>query len=422
MYLARVSGFFLAVMLTCSAPCRAQAPAAPQSETSPESIAQLLEHVRGQDARLKQLEAEVARLKGEHSHLPAAAAPMPNAEAAVPPQVGAPAEAPPPPISPLETSDEGPEHTMKMPGNGPALKIRAFADFDLGFGPEANPLIFPLPMPVHNTFQIGEFDLFLSSKLSRQVSAITELVIGSDQTNAWGVDIERLQITFKPSPYLEISGGRYHTAIGYYSTAFHHGTWFQTATGRPFMYFFEDSGGILPIHSVGFTATGLVPRTGPLELHWIAEVGNGRSSNASLAPVQNFLADKDHKDFNIAAYIKPDWIPGLQIGGSYYRDRLVPPGILHVNQAIGSFYVVYNNSAWEFLNEAVLITNKMDAFPKSFHSPWLTHKFPENSALIAPTFGFNTSTSPRMTLLTCSRAATKGHPSACAWILPIMPP
>jgi hypothetical protein len=148
---------------------------------------------------------------------------------------------------------------MQLPGGGPVLKIRGFADFNLDFGSDANSLIFPLPPPVHNTFEIGEFDLFLSSRLSKQVSFLSEVVIGADQTNYWGLDIERMEITYKPSHYLEISGDRYHTPIGYYNTAFHHGTWFQTATGRPFMYFFEDSGGILPVHSVGVTATGLVP-------------------------------------------------------------------------------------------------------------------------------------------------------------------
>ena len=184
---------------------------------------------------------------------------------------------------------------MTLPGGGPSLKIRAFGDVNLGLGSDANPLIFPLPQPVHNTFQLGEFDLFLSSRLSKHVSGISEIVIGSDPTNFWGLDIERLQITYKANPYFEISAGRYHTSIGYYNTAFHHGTWFQTATGRPFMYYFEDSGGLLPVHSVGVTTTGLVPHTGALELHWIAEVGNGRSSDPNGQPFQNFLSDKNHK-------------------------------------------------------------------------------------------------------------------------------
>src|SRR5581483_2283037 len=164
---------------------------------------------------------------------------------------------------------------------------------------------------------------FMSSKLSDRLSFVSELVVGSDPTNEWGLDIERLQLTYKRNKYFEISGGRYHTAIGYYNTAFHHGTWFQTATGRPFMYFFEDRGGILPVHSVGVTTSGLVPGTGKFGLHWVAEIGNGRSSSPLGQPVQNFLSDKNHKDLNLTAYIKPEWLRGFQAGGSYYRDRML---------------------------------------------------------------------------------------------------
>src|SRR5581483_8953473 len=101
----------------------------------------------------------------------------------------------------------------------------------------------------------------------------------------------------------------------------------------------------------------------------IAEVSNGRSSDPSLQPVQNFLSDKDHKAFNVAAYAKPEWVPGLQVGGSYYRDRLVPFGTPDVNQSIGSFYAVYTNSNWESLNEIVLLRNHPDGMTRSFNAP-----------------------------------------------------
>jgi hypothetical protein len=260
------------------------------------------------------------------------------------------------------------EHTMELPGGGPALKIRGFFDFNLGLGTSANPLIFPLGAPPHNTFQAGEFDLFMTSELSDSLSFLSEVIIGSDATNEWGLDIERVQLTYKPSDYFQISGGRYHTSIGYYNTAFHHGTWFQTATGRPFMYFFEDSGGILPVHSVGITTTGLVPRTGKLNLHWIAEADNGRGSSPHDGP-QNFLSDKNHKAFNLAGYLRPDWIPGLQLGGSYYRDRMVPAGMPHVTKTIESAYAVYVTPVWEFMNELVVQRNRPDGQNRTFNTP-----------------------------------------------------
>lgn len=331
-------------------------PAATQSST--ESTAQLLDQLRAHEARIKELEEKLAALVAKQKE---------EADSTTGNGV-APAEAAIPVAQPPEPPAEH-EHTIQLPGGGPALKIRGFADFNMDFGPVANSLIFPLPSPVHNSFQFGEFDLFLSSKLSPRISFVSEIIYGSDASNEWGLDIERLQLTYKVNPYFQVSGGRYHTSIGYYNTTFHHGTWFQTATGRPFMYYFEDSGGILPIHGVGITSTGLVPGTGRLGLHWIAEVSNGRTSDPDKAPVQNFLSDKDHKAFNVAAYIKPQWLSGLQVGGSFYRDRFTPPGIPHVDQDISSLYVVYNNGTWELMNEGVLISNHPDGASGSFHSP-----------------------------------------------------
>jgi hypothetical protein len=262
------------------------------------------------------------------------------------------------------------EHTMEIPGFGPALKIRGFLDLNFGLGDVANPLISPLGAPGHATFQEGEFDLFITSKLARNFDFLSEVVIGSDATNEFGLDIERLMFQYKPSDYFQLAAGRYHTSIGYYSTAFHHGTWFQKATGRPFLFLFEDSGGILPVHSVGISTTGLLPKTGKLNLHWVAEVGNGRrSSNPSDQPVQNFLDENDHKAFNLAVYIKPDWISGTQFGGSYYRDRLTPNGLPHINQSISSAYAVYSTPQWELLNEAVLLRHKPDGGARLLNTP-----------------------------------------------------
>ena len=266
------------------------------------------------------------------------------------------------------------EHAMELPFGGPELKLRGFFDVNLGLGSDANPLIYPLGAPAHNTFQLGEFDLFITSKLSDSLSFLSETVIGSDATNNWGLDIERAQLTYHVNDYFEVSAGRFHTAIGYYNTAFHHGAWFQTATGRPFMYFFEDSGGILPVHSVGVNATGLVPHTGGLRLHWIAEVSNGEGSSffsqpSSVSPVQNFLSDKNHKAFNFASYVRPVWAAGLQIGGSFYTDRLVPAGVPHVDQTISSAYVIYTTADWELLNEAVLLRDKSDGSAHTFNTP-----------------------------------------------------
>ena len=332
--------------LICGALLAACMPVLAQQADAPitqQTVEKLIQRLAAAEARIKELEDRLGPQVGQPA--PPAAAPAP--------------ELPPP--------EEPPDH-MDMAAGGPALKIRGFLDLNLGFGADANALIFPLGAPVHTTFQSGEFDLFMSSRLSDKISFLDEVVIGSDATNYWGLDIERLQLTYKVNPYFEISGGRFHTAMGYYNTAFHHGTWFQTTTGRPFMYFFEDSGGILPVHSFGVTTTGLVPGSGKLGLHWIAELANGRNSSPGQ-PVQNFLGDKNHKAFNLAAFVRPEWVPNLQMGASFYHDRMVPPGIPHVQQNIEAAYAVYITTTWEFLNEGVLIGNRSENQSRTLFTP-----------------------------------------------------
>ena len=165
-----------------------------------------------------------------------------------------------------------------------------------------------------------------------------------------------------------MSLGRYHTAIGYYNTAYHHGTWFQTATGRPFIFAFEDEGGILPIHNVGISADGRIP-SGRFGLSYIAEIGNGRASRTPLDPgVQNIIDENNGKAVNLALISHPEFVPGLQAGFSVYRDRLNPDGLPKIGETIIAGHLVYKNRRWELLNEALTIRHAPTGSTAPFHT------------------------------------------------------
>jgi hypothetical protein len=399
MCLTRVSVLSFALMVFGMELALAQQTPAPAADASPETTTQLIEQLKAQDARLKELEAEVSKLKAAQPATGETPAPKPPADAGMtpapttPPPTAAPAAADTaasptpvpapqePPVTQAADMDMG-GHSMSIPG-GPVMKFRGFFDFNFGVGSIANPLVFPIidggcgtcgnPVSVpHTTFQAGEFDLFITSKLSQRLSFLAEVVMGPDDTNTFGLDIERYQLTYKANHYFAATAGRFHTSIGYYNTAYHHGVWFSTAEGRPIMYLFEDSGGVLPVHMVGASLTGAVPHTDKLGLHYVAEVGNGLTSNTNnlgIESVQNFVSDRNAKATNVALYIKPEVVPGLQIGGSWYHDRLYPTGEAGVTQNIESAYVVYFSSNWEFMNEAVLMTNAQDGIIQPFRSP-----------------------------------------------------
>jgi hypothetical protein len=385
--------FLLVLALAAAFPLNAeeQAGAGP-AVVSQETVDRLLAAIAGLEARIRELEKKVDGGVAVASVKPPA------------PAVSVEPEAAPVDTAPQKsTSMEG--HNMAIPG-GPVLNFRGFFDFNFGVGSIANPLVFPIidngcgtcgnqPTPPHTAFQAGEFDLFMTSKLSDHLSFLAELVFGPDTTNQFGVDLERYQLTYKANRYFSASAGRFHTSIGYYNTAYHHGNWFSTAEGRPIMYLFEDSGGILPVHMVGVSFTGEVPHTDKLGLHWVAELGNGLSSNPfATESVQNFYSDRNFKATNLAAYIQPQAVSGLQIGGSWYHDGLNPTQAQNplpvgpVRQNIESAYVVYLTSDWEFLNEAVLLSNHVLGAPAPFRSPMAYTQLARRFGIYKPYFRY----------------------------------
>ena len=133
------------------------------------------------------------------------------------------------------------------------LNIRGFGDVGLYGGNQKGQT---------TSFSLGELDLFITSHMSEKFKFLTELVFEVHKDNEFEEDLERVLLEYSYNDYLQLAAGRFHTDIGYYNTAYHHTTWFQTTTNRPFLFQFEDEGGILPIHNVGVSASGQIP-SGP---------------------------------------------------------------------------------------------------------------------------------------------------------------
>src|SRR5579862_6462821 len=377
--------------------CFAVAATLRAQQSEQDIIRQLTQRLEESERRIQALEQKLGMTAA------AAASPTVNAVTATNAHIQAPVQAQvqaPVQAAAAAPVEEMQGHNMQLPGGGPVLNIRGFFDFNFGTGSIANPLIFPIASngctvcgnpetPAHSAFQAGEFDLFMTSKLSDHLSFLTEMVFGTDVTNEVGIDIERYELTYRLNDYFSASAGRFHTSIGYYNTAYHHGNWFSTAEGRPIMYLFEDSGGVLPVHMVGVSFTGEVPRTEKLGLHWNAEVGNGNTSTpAAETSVQNFYSDRNFKATNLAAYVKPQFLPGLQLGGSWYHDGLSPAGLPEVRQNIESAYIVYFNSDWEFLSEAVLLSNHLLGTPRPFRSPMAYTQLARKFGIYRPYFRY----------------------------------
>jgi len=382
----------LGMLVACPALWAQQsdAPAASDSQ----AIEALLQRVAELEAKVKkmdQLEARIKQLEAERQpSLSASTAPGPTQATSSP--------APAPTQAPSSDPQEEPPVPERMDFSKTLLRIRGFGDMALiGGNQAASP---SLKLPAQTTsFALGELDLFVTSDVSEKFHFLTELVIegGPDSIygiqrgtpNAFKIEPERYLIQYSHSDYLNISAGRWHTAIGYYNTAYHHSAWFQTATGRPFLFEFEDEGGILPTHTVGVSATGLIP-SGSLGLHYVAEIGNGRASRAPLLeePVQNEVSDDSHKAYNLAVFARPEALRGFQTGFSVYRDRLAPLGSPRVGETIMAGHVVLVRPKYEWLNEALVVRHALLGMTKVYNTPGFYTQVSRQFASYRPYFRY----------------------------------
>lgn len=325
----------------------------PGNATDPDkpTVQMLLERIEQLEARVRQLET------GRQEAAPARLA-------SVPAQTGT------RPQAETEPQSEQPE-PERMDVSKTLLRIRGFGDITFHGDNHKGDT---------TSFSLGQLNLFVTSDVSEKFKFLSEIVFEAGPDNIYGVprgenntfsvDIERMLLEYSYNDYLNLAAGRYHTAIGYYNTAYHHSTWFQTTTGRPFLFQFEDRGGILPIHTVGVSASGLIP-SGALGLHYVAEVGNGRASRAPLQeePVQNVVDDQNHKAFNLALFARPDRIRGLQVGLSAYRDVLAPLNSPRIGETILAAHAVYVLPKFEWLNEALVIRHRPEGLSHVFGTP-----------------------------------------------------
>lgn len=355
----------------------AQQPAAPASNDH-ELIQQLLERVRQLESEVRQLRAAAAPAGTPSPATPAVAA------ATLPPAIPA---APPAPAAP---ADQG-MHDMTLPGL-PTMQFRGFSDIRYtNTGAKSVP----------STFTLGQFDLFVTSKLSDKFNVLAEIVVEADPANAMGIDLERLLFQYSANDHFNLSLGRYHTAIGFYNTNFHHSTWLQNAFDRPFLFAFEDGGGILPVHGVGMSATGTIP-SGNLGLHYVAEVSNGRTSRSPLdEAVQNVQDENNGKAVNLAVYARPSALRGFQAGFSVYRDTLHPvtsydlaPFSKPIGQNIFAGHAVYQGSRVEFLNEVVVLRHALQNGPV-YHIPAFYSQISVPFGKIRPYFRYEYMNVPR---------------------------
>ncbi len=186
---------------------------------------------------------------------------------------------------------------------------------------------------------LGQFDLFMSSRLSDRISFLGEAVMEAEE-GAGSIDLERAYVRYSFSDHLRVTAGRTHSAVSYWYVTCHHGALLQPTILRPAPVRFEDEdeGGFLPAHAVGVELSGHQP-VGALSFDWVANLANGRAADRSGVQVTG-----DHnrdKQVGMSATLGAGGALEWHAGGALFHDRL-PAGAVtgaETDQDIASLHL-----------------------------------------------------------------------------------
>jgi len=253
----------------------------------------------------------------------------------------------------------------------PSLQIRGFGDVDFSATNQKGSV---------SGFNLGQFVLHLASPLSKKVGYFGELSFTARPTG-YDLQVERTIIRYDYNDYFKVSFGKYHTPLGYWNAAFHHGAWLQTTISRPQMVQF--GGTFIPVHFVGLQAEGNLP-SGGLGLGYSVGLGNGRSSILSRAGDSGDI--NDNRAWVASVFARPTRFYGLQLGGSVYGDKLTPQPGNNFSELITAADVVWTKERPEFLSEFANVHHRDLRTSQIFNSqafyiqlayrlPWLEDKW-----------------------------------------------
>ncbi len=202
-------------------------------------------------------------------------------------------------------------------------------------------------------FAIGQIVAHLSASMGDSLSVFGEFSLTAKEDRHATV-IERLVVKYDFSDRYKLSGGRYHTPIGYWNSCVHHGAWLQTTVSRPEMAKFGSK--IVPIHFVGALMEGLIP-SGKLGLDYRVGFGNGRHSNIA-APGDTGDINSD-KAWMVQVNAKPTQFYGLYMGLGVYNDEVPLPNGTDVKENTVSAYAAWTKEDPELIIEYLHSTHEL---------------------------------------------------------------
>jgi hypothetical protein len=342
-----------------------------------ETITQLVQQVRQLQQQDLDLQARIKILEAQRPQ----AAPAIQADPSIPPQSAE--QAPPPEVHAAASHDWHDVRGIQWRGFGEInYKVLDQRQPELGtngFNPGSA-----------GNFYTGDFDLFLTSKISDKASVLSEIAFGETDDQNFNVDLERFVLKYDFNDLLKMSLGRYQTGISFYNSEFRTARWFLTTADRPLITEFAAEGGLLPTQAVGVSITGLIP-SGKLGLNYLFEYGSSDTNRPDINGSGHVVEENNGNHTIIGFFVRPESFPGLRIGGSFYHDKISDsnlPSPVRIGQTILNVHVVYLAHGIEILNEGFLIRHAPENRGVAFNMPAFYSQFSKRFGHIRPFFRY----------------------------------
>jgi hypothetical protein len=318
-----------------------------------ETISQLVQQVKDLQKQTLELQQRVQALEVEKASLAGPTAgtssPLPDQTQAA--QASQPAQAMQPAPEATTTSSV---HDLK------GIQWRGFGEVDYKVLNQRQPELgtYGFVPGSAGDFYTGDFDLFLHSRIGDRTSVLGDIAFEEIDAQSYKLDMRQALLQYEMNDHLKMSFGRYQTGVGYYNQAFRSAEWLQTTADRPLIMEYASNGGILPTQAVGVSIGGSIP-SGSLDLHYTAEYGSADTIRPDLNGDGEITDENNGNHVLVGLFARPSRLPGLQVGGSVFQDKIsddnAGAGSVRYGQTIVNGYVVYMAHGLEFLNEGFLI-------------------------------------------------------------------
>jgi hypothetical protein len=177
-------------------------------------------------------------------------------------------------------------------------------------------------------------------------------------------EIARLQLGWRFAPRATLWAGRFHNPQGYWNTQYHHGSYLQTAIGRPAIEEFDDHDGVLPSHFTGAQLDGTLPTEGAGLLRY--ELAFGRSGTLHGEGLESPDLIGPHRHGGTTASLRLAYHPtegeadaaGIFLGRNRLPTRDM--SIQEVRQTVSGFFGNWENEKIRIFGAVFFLQNELE--------------------------------------------------------------